>query len=90
MVTAQPSTSDKVVVESVVDTERTFDDESEWPLERFCAELFIDLFEYVLLVTAHHLSVSTNDYRVQYAVGSQTRCCYWSAQCVEATRQFSR
>lgn len=45
VVTAQPSTSDKVVVESVVDTERTFDDESEWPLERFCAELFIDLFE---------------------------------------------
>ena len=48
MVTAQPSTSDKVVVESVVDTERTFDDESEWPLERFCAELFVDLFEYVM------------------------------------------
>jgi hypothetical protein len=55
VVTAQPSTSDKVVVESVVDTERTFDDESEWPLERFCAELFIDLFEYVLLVTAPSL-----------------------------------
>lgn len=85
--TAQPSTSDKVVVESVVDTERTFDDESEWPLERFCAELFVDLFEYV---DAVKLSLfRANGHCVQHAVGGQTRCGHWSAQRLEATRQFS-
>lgn len=36
---------DKIVVESVVDIDRAFEDANEWPFERFCDELCNELFE---------------------------------------------
>jgi TATA-binding protein-associated factor len=45
VLTDQPKTDDKVVMESVVDVDRAFEDVNEWPLERFCDELCVELFD---------------------------------------------
>jgi hypothetical protein len=47
VVTDQPQTSDKIVLESVVDTDKAFDSSKEWPFAPFCEDLRHDLFEYV-------------------------------------------
>ena len=46
MVTEQSHTSDKIVIESVVDQEKVFDSR-EWPFAPLCEDLSRDLFEYV-------------------------------------------
>lgn len=45
IVTEQPQLGDKIVVESVVDIDRAFEDANEWPFERFCDELCNELFD---------------------------------------------
>eukprot|EP01122_Echinamoeba_exundans_P015071 TRINITY_DN7005_c0_g1_i1.p1 TRINITY_DN7005_c0_g1~~TRINITY_DN7005_c0_g1_i1.p1 ORF type:complete len:1810 (-),score=400.65 TRINITY_DN7005_c0_g1_i1:40-5469(-) len=45
LVTEQPQLGDKIVVESVVDVDRAFEDANEWPFERFCDELCNELFD---------------------------------------------
>lgn len=47
VVTDQPQTADKIVVESVVDYDKIFDSTREWPFSHFCDDLCHDLFEYV-------------------------------------------
>ncbi len=47
VVTEQPQTSDKIVLESVVDTDKAFDSSKEWPFAQFCEDLCHDLFEYL-------------------------------------------
>ncbi len=45
VVTEQPQMSNKVVLESVVDTTKTFEDSKIWPFQSFCEELCNDLFK---------------------------------------------
>lgn len=45
VMTDQPQTEDKLVVEAVMDVDRAFEDLNEWPLERFCDELLVELFD---------------------------------------------
>ncbi len=45
VVTDQPQTSDKIVIESVVDAEKAFDSK-EWPFAPLCEDLCRDLFKY--------------------------------------------
>jgi hypothetical protein len=47
VVTEQPQTSDKIVVESVVDQEKVFDSR-EWPFAPICEDLCRDLFKYAI------------------------------------------
>jgi TATA-binding protein-associated factor len=45
VLTDQPQQEDKVVMEAVLDVDRAFEDVNEWPLERFCDELCVELFD---------------------------------------------
>lgn len=45
VMTDQPQTEGKVVMEAVLDVDRAFEDLNEWPLERFCDELLVELFD---------------------------------------------
>lgn len=45
VMTDQPQTDGKVVMEAVLDVDRAFEDVNEWPLERFCDELLVELFD---------------------------------------------
>ena len=49
VVTEQPQEENKVVIESVVDVDRAFEDLNDWPFERFCDELMNELFEFVFI-----------------------------------------
>lgn len=45
VVTNQPKTDSKIVIESVMDVEKAFEDQYEWPFEKFCDDLLIELFD---------------------------------------------
>lgn len=53
VVTDQPQSSDKVVLESVVDTEKAYEDSTVWPFQDFCEELCHDLFKYEGITHCH-------------------------------------
>ncbi|XP_069467480.1 TATA-binding protein-associated factor 172 isoform X2 [Ambystoma mexicanum] len=44
VVISQPATDSKVLIDNVPDNSSLFDETNEWPLESFCEELCIDLF----------------------------------------------
>lgn len=46
VVTDQPQSSEKIVLESVVDSEKAYASTSLWPFQDFCEELCHDLFKY--------------------------------------------
>lgn len=47
VVTDQPQSSDKVVLESVVDNEKAYEDTTVWPFQDITEDLCHDLFKYV-------------------------------------------
>jgi hypothetical protein len=50
VVTDQPQSSDKVVLESVVDNEKAYEDTTIWPFQDLTEELCHDLFKYSSLL----------------------------------------
>ncbi|ELR19914.1 SNF2 family Nterminal domain containing protein [Acanthamoeba castellanii str. Neff] len=54
VVTDQPQSSDKVVLESVVDNEKAYEDTTVWPFQDITEDLCHDLFKYRFLSSPTH------------------------------------
>jgi len=77
VITDQPQTSSKVVLESVVDHEKPYD-ETCWPFQYICEQLCCDLFKYSasspLEVRLDFLILMS---RCQCELGNTSRCRCW-------------
>jgi hypothetical protein len=77
VVTDQPQNKDKIVIESVFDADRAFEDANEWPFERFCDELLIEMVKYVSNATRTR-KLKLTLLAPKCELGHSTRSCSWT------------